>query len=70
MVARERIILTCDLCGTEEEGVETHTVSLDGKKAELELCRREFTDYQTRLERLLKAGRSLSRSPHRRRKAG
>lgn len=62
MVSKVRITLTCDhdKC-TTEEGVETRTLGLDGRSSEVDLCGRHYTELATRVEPLLKAGRSLKK---------
>lgn len=70
MATKVRITLTCDheRCQTEE-GVETRTIGLDEDAAEVELCNRHYTELKTRMEPLLKAGRSLNRKRRKPRKA-
>lgn len=60
MATKVRVILTCDLCQTDE-GVDTHALTVDGKSMEFELCKRHWTDLDQRMQTYFTAGRKIGR---------
>lgn len=61
MATKEVVVLTCDLCGAEGDGVETHSLVVDGKAVDIELCARQWTALEKRLLPALEAGRRPKR---------
>lgn len=65
MVSKTTIMMVCDMCAAEspqnalKDGHEvlTHTISIDGKAFEVELCGKDFTRMLRPLAQLGEAGR-------------
>jgi hypothetical protein len=61
MARREWITLVCDLCGKENDTVETHTLDVDGTAREAEACLACWVKVTKLLEKMYRVGRPVSR---------
>lgn len=66
MAQKEVVVWVCDMCGAETEGdepgIEKHTVRLDQRTVDVEVCETCMTAVREVLDPLLAAGRRVPKA--------